>query len=216
MKLLSILWLAYVLIIPVILLIIWGMRLAFDGSFSRQFGAGVTLIGIFLLLIFLGFCDWYGHKWSLTKLTIGAFLGATLAAFLYCFAVIFLPAQFTYNGTTALLMSLNFIFATALIYLKTGGFGRGEEKYVKLDLLVKAVIDCQGFVGIGENDKEKLNQVKAEVQKLNQSYFRMTKLICLGCYLGTFLAYLIIIFSSNPKETNAVGLIHVLLLLASD
>jgi hypothetical protein len=95
------------------------MLLAWDKSFSNQFGIGIALIGIFLLFLFLGFCDWFGHNWHITRFTISMFIGSTIAVFFYCFAVIFLPDYFTYNGTTAIFMALNYIFSTTLIYLKT-------------------------------------------------------------------------------------------------
>jgi hypothetical protein len=47
------------------------------------------------------------------------FVGAVIAVFFYCFVVIFLPDFFTYNGTTAIFMAINYIFSTTLIYLKT-------------------------------------------------------------------------------------------------
>lgn len=96
-----------------------------------------------MLFIFLAFADWYGHKWQLTKLSIGLFITATIAAFFYCFAVIFLPKYFTYNGTTAIFMSLNFIFSTMLIYLKTTGVS--AERFLKTEILVQAIVENGGF-----------------------------------------------------------------------
>lgn len=159
MNLLSILWLFYVLVIPFCLVILWGMLLAWDPSFSNQFGIGIALIGVFLLFIFLAFCDWYGHNWHLTKLTISLFIGATIAVFFYCFAVIFLPQYFTYNGTTAIFMALNYIFSTLLVYLKTESTSSShvaseasqiysqKERFIKLDILVQSVVDNNGFEG---------------------------------------------------------------------
>jgi len=120
------------------------MLLAWSPYFSNQFGIGITLIGLFLLFIFLAFCDWYGHEWHLTKLTVGLFLSATFVSFFYCFIVIFLPAYFTYNGTTAIFMALNYIFSSALTYLKTGTSTDGtksKERFVKLDILVETLVE---------------------------------------------------------------------------
>ncbi len=92
-----------------------------------------------MLFIFLGFADWYGNKWQLTKFSIVLFIAATIAAFFYCFAVIFLPNYYTYNGTTAIFMSLNFIFSTILVYLKTAGMS--SDRYLKTDILVQTIIE---------------------------------------------------------------------------
>jgi len=66
-----------------------------------------------------------------------------VAGFFYCFAVIFLPKYFTYNGTTAIFMSLNFIFSTMLIYLKTTG--AQSERFLKTEILVNTIIENGGF-----------------------------------------------------------------------
>lgn len=98
--------------------------------------------------MFLAFCDWFGHEWLLTGFTVSMFVCATLVSFGYCFMVIFLPSYFTYNGTTAIFMALNYIFSTALTYLKTSGSSDSDnERYVKLDLLVNAIVDCKSFNG---------------------------------------------------------------------
>ena len=102
MNILSIFWFLYVVVIPFCLIILWGMLLAWDTNFSNQFGIGISLIGIFILFLFLGFCDWFGHNWHITTFTITMFVGSVIAVFFYCFVVIFLPDYFTYNGTTAI------------------------------------------------------------------------------------------------------------------
>lgn len=141
------------LVIPFVLVILWGMLLAWKASFSNQFGIGISLIGIFILFLFLGFCDWFGHNWHITMFTIVMFIGSGIAVFFYCFAVIFLPNYFTYNGTTAIFMAINYIFSTTLIYLKTESVSSSQDKddqsrvltaskerFVKLDLLVETLV----------------------------------------------------------------------------
>jgi hypothetical protein len=98
------------------------------------------LIGLFLLFLFLGFCDWYGNQWVITRVASTMFVLATLVSFGYCFMVIFLPNYFTYNGTTAIFMAFNYIFSTMLTYLKTSG-GGDNERFVKLDLLVQTIVE---------------------------------------------------------------------------
>jgi hypothetical protein len=147
-NLITLAWIFYVILTPMICLLIWGILLAKDPAFSTQFGLGITLIGHFVLFVFLGFCDWKGHDWYLSKLSIIMFIGATISAFMYCFLVIFLPQYFTYNGTTAIFMALNFIFASSLTYLKTGGSTTAtndRERFIKLDILVRSIVEMGSF-----------------------------------------------------------------------
>jgi hypothetical protein len=92
-----------------------------------------------VLFLFLGFTNWYGHKWHLTKVSLGFFIAAIISGFFYCFAVIFLPGYYSYNGTTAVFLSVNFIFSTILVYLKTSGIQ--SERYIKTDILVQTIIE---------------------------------------------------------------------------
>lgn len=118
MNVLSLLWVLTVVILPFLLIIVWGLRIAFHASFSYQFGLGLTMIGLFTLGVFLGFTNWYGHNWHMTGFTKFCFITAGVSASLYCLIVIFLPSYFTYNGTTAILLSFNFMAASHLIYSK--------------------------------------------------------------------------------------------------
>ena len=106
-----------------------------------------------VLFLFLGFADWYGHKWHLTKVSLSFFIAATIAGFFYCFAVIFLPGYYSYNGTTAVFLSVNFIFSTILVYLKTSGLQ--SERFLKTDILVQTIIENRGT-----SDKSKEEQLK--------------------------------------------------------
>ncbi|TNV87378.1 hypothetical protein FGO68_gene13525 [Halteria grandinella] len=221
-NILTLAWVFYVIFTPLIALLIWGILLAKDTAFSTQFGLGITLIGCFVLFIFLGFCDWKGNDWYLSKFSINMFISATVSAFLYCFLVIFLPQYFTYNGTTAIFMALNFIFSSALTYLKTGGSTTtvsDKERFIKLDILVKSVVQMGSF-SMSDNDlqqqKLKLKTVLQEAQQQNKRFFTFTKVIAAILYLLTFAAYIAVIIVKNPHPYKLVGLMHVLLLLTSD
>ena len=227
MNILSIFWFLYVVVIPFCLIILWGMLLAWDTNFSNQFGIGISLIGIFILFLFLGFCDWFGHNWHITRFTITMFVGATISVFFYCFVVIFLPAYFTYNGTTAIFMAINYIFSTTLIYLKTESVSASshvedqsrvltasKERFIKLDLLVESLVEKTAFSG--EKTPEKLAEVIRLTEEKNKKLFIYTKIFATFLYLGTFLAYFLVIISQNPKGRELVGLMHVILLVLSD
>lgn len=188
----------WIIVLPFCALVIWGMILAWSPSFSFQFGIGISLIGIFLLFIFLGFADWYGHSWHMTKMTIGFFIGATIAVFFYCFAVIFLPNYFSYNGTTAIFMAINFIFSTALTYLKTESFSnetKTKERFIKLDILVDNIIENKCFDGPAQITKEKLVQVMTMTEEKNRRYFLITKIALILAYILTFVAYFVVIIT---------------------
>ena len=145
----TIFWIFYALVVPFILILVWGIYLACQPEFSIQFGIGIALIGIFLLFLFLGFSDWYGHKWQMTVFTMVMLFSSTVAAFMYCFAVIFLPDYFTYNGTTAIFMSLNYIFSSLLIFMQTAtgtvDNNQSNEKFVKVDLLLETLVEQEIF-----------------------------------------------------------------------
>lgn len=113
-----VIYVIFVLIIPIAALIIWGVVIAFNADFSYQFGIGLALIGLFILCSALGFANWYGHNWYLDRLSISMFTIALLSAFAYCLIVLFLPDYFTYNGCTAILFALNFVFACYLVHTK--------------------------------------------------------------------------------------------------
>jgi hypothetical protein len=81
--------------------------------------------------------------------------GAGISAFLYCFVVIFLPEYFTYNGTTAIFMSVNYIFSSLLVLMKTSSptaEGVQNEKYVKVGILVDTFIEQGAFREDGQDD----------------------------------------------------------------
>jgi len=148
------------------------------------------------------------------------FVGATLVSFGYCFMVIFLPSYFTYNGTTSIFFAFNYIFSTALTYLKTAG-GADNERFLKLDLLVKTIVDKKSFTtDMGPRalaqQKAKLKEVMDEARAQNQRYFRTVKLASIIAYFCIFVAYIVVIAVKNPTEYKLVGLMHVILILTTD
>ena len=171
-----------------------------------------------MIFLFLGFSDWYGHNWHLTVFTKIMLVGATITAFMYCLAVIFLPDYFTYNGTTAIFMSINFIFATLLIFLQVEKSTVGEttEKFVKVDILVKTFIEKDIFSAGVQDEQQKLKEVMQSVSDQNQSYLRYVKMIILAAYFASLIPYFVIIISQNPKDQKLVGLTNVALVVTSD
>jgi hypothetical protein len=134
------------------------------------------------------------------------FVGAVIAVFFYCFVVIFLPDYFTYNGTTAIFMAINYIFSTTLIYLKTESVSASshiedqsrvltasKERFIKLDLLVESLVEKTAFNG--ESSPEKLAEVIRLTEEKNKKFFIFTKIIATFLYIGTFVAYFLVIIT---------------------
>ena len=146
--------------------------------------------------------------------------GAGTSAFLYCFVVIFLPDFFTYNGTTAIFMSVNYIFSSLLLLMKTSSpstaDGVQNEKYVKVDILVDTFVEQEVFREDGQDEQFKLSRVLESTKLKNVSFLKHLKLVMLVAYICSFVAYFIIIITKNPKDKKLVGLTNVVLVLTSD
>jgi hypothetical protein len=139
------LWYIYVVLLPFVMLMIWGLIVGRQSG--AKAGLGITFFGNFVLLIFLGFCNWKGHNWHFTTFTKYSILGGILSAFIYSLTVTLLPSSFTYSGTSAIFMSINYIFAIALMYIKsTRTLDGKKEKYFKLDILLRNMVLNKLFV----------------------------------------------------------------------
>jgi hypothetical protein len=113
-------------------------------------------------------------------------------------------------------MSLNFIFSTMLIYLKTTGAGGvSSERFLKTEILVQSIVDNGGFdPSVATNDK--LSTIMEQVIAKNKRFLLLTKIGIIILYLCTFIAYLVVIISQNPKEYKLVGVAHTVILIFSD
>ena len=109
-------------------------------------------------------------------------------------------------------MSLNFIFSTLLIYLKTTG--TQSERFLKTEILVQSIIENGGFQKNPSNDK--LTLIMDQVKAKNKRFLLFTKIGILVLYLCTFIAYFIVIISQNMKEYKLVGVAHTIILISSD
>ena len=109
-------------------------------------------------------------------------------------------------------MSLNFIFSTMLIHLKTTG--TQSERFIKTEILVNTIIENGGFQKNSTDDK--LSLIMDQVKTKNRRFLLFTKIGILILYLGSFIAYFIVIISQNPKEYKLVGVAHTVILIFSD
>lgn len=160
------------------------------------------MIGCILLFIFFGFCDWYGHGWFMTRFSKVMLTGAAISAFMYCFVVILIPDYFTYNGTTAIFLSLNYIFVTLMLFELTSGNANASEKdgLIKVSILVEAIANL-GISDQNQSDQEKTSSLIRFMQEVfdkNREYFKTANNAFLAGYVLTFISYFIIILLKNP------------------
>lgn len=113
-----ILWWLFVLLAPPTLLVYWGLTLVRLDIFSTHVAVGIPMMALIIICVCLAFADWYGHKWYITRFT-NTMLGiATLSCLVFCIAVTF-SGTYDYNGSSALLLGVNFMFAVNLMYLRS-------------------------------------------------------------------------------------------------
>ena len=115
------------MILPAIIFVVWGSFLASSKSFSYQSGIGVGLFGLFVLFLQIGFLSWKDNDWLLNNQSVLYFIWATACIVLYFFIFIFLPSNYSYNGTTAIFMAFNFVFSTLMTYMKN------DHKFIKIE-----------------------------------------------------------------------------------
>jgi hypothetical protein len=89
-----------------------------------------------------------------------------------------------------------------------------KERFIKLDLLVESLVEKAAFDS--QSSPEKLAEVIKLTEERNKKFFIFTKFFATLLYIGTFLAYFLVIMTQNPKGRELVGLMHVILLLLSD
>ena len=108
----------YVVVVPLVVLIYWTYSLVSSKAMDGYVAVGIPLIVTTVLMIVLGFTDWFAHRWYLTKFTKVMLISAVMTGLLFCFIVIFGASAFTYNGSTALFLAVNFVFAVTLTLMK--------------------------------------------------------------------------------------------------
>ena len=211
----TIVWLFLAIVLPFIMLVVWGWTLAKQPSLDPQIGLGIALFGIVILSAGLGLSHWYGSKWSLSNFTRIMFVKALLAAFIFCFIFTLIPTTYTYNGTTAVFLSANYIFAIALTHLKSTRTKHGaKEKFLKTEIVVKKMRGMKCFYR--DIDPPSIDEVMNATGIENEKYQFKVKLCMLGFYLLTFITYAIAIFVGNPSETKWVGFANFFLVFTAD
>ena len=69
-------------------------------------------------LVMLSFSTWYGARWYLGRLVGVLLIFAALAGWGFAVTILLLPSYFSYSGTSAILLSTNFLPAVYIIYKK--------------------------------------------------------------------------------------------------
>jgi len=116
----TVLWLFIALMMPFVVLMYWSNQLVASEVFTDYVEKGIPLLALMCWMLILGFTDWFGHKWYMTNFTKFMLGGAFAVLLMFCFTVIFGVDGFTYNGSSALLLILNFLFTVPLTLLKKG------------------------------------------------------------------------------------------------
>lgn len=129
-------------------------------EFTKQAGYGIVFFGGFLHLTQVGFCNWHGRHWNLTPFTKIMLFSGVISAFSYCLFVTLTPETFTYSGTTAIFMSLNYIFVISLTHIKSEkSLDENQEKYLKLDILLKHLVLGDFFIQDQEGESRKVSDI---------------------------------------------------------
>lgn len=107
-----------IMLIPTIIAFAWtGFLNAEESDTVRSAGVGLTIL--FSTSTLLAFSQWYGTKWSFNRIAGILLIIATLAGWVFVALTIFLPSNFSYSGTSAILLSANFLPACYIIHEKT-------------------------------------------------------------------------------------------------
>jgi len=133
---LTVFWYVWVVALPMTMLSIWGIIVMLQQNAPEKAGLGIMFFGNFLLLLLIGLVNWkLGYNWLQTTFTFYALLigvGSVLAYSFFSTA-----CYFTYSGTTAILMSINYIFAISLTFIRsTKTDDSKQEKYFNLEILL--------------------------------------------------------------------------------
>ena len=103
---------------PATLLVYWGVTLVRLDVFSTYVAVGIPSMALMAICVGLAFADWYGHKWYMTRFTKAMLAIASVSCLVFCLAVTF-SGTYDYNGSSALLLGVNFMFSVNLMYLRS-------------------------------------------------------------------------------------------------
>ena len=106
-------------IIPLTIAVAWALTLSAEQDRDPLRSAGICLTILFSTAVLLSFSAWYGSKWYMSRV-VGALMGiAVLSGWLFALVTIFLGSNFSFTGTSATLLSANFLPACYIVYEKS-------------------------------------------------------------------------------------------------
>ena len=111
------LWWLFVIVAPPTLLVYWGISLVSLEVVSTYVAVGIPTMALMAICVAFAFADWYGHKWYMTRFTKTMLSIASVSCLVFCLAVTF-SGTFDYNGSSALLLGVNFMLAVNLMHLR--------------------------------------------------------------------------------------------------
>jgi len=113
-----IMMLLMVTLIPMGLGVGWGLHMIYSKFVDWPSGCAVMLALTFTTCSLLGFANWYSHNWSLNKSSRILFYLAAISCAAFAILLTVIPKNYTFTGTTAIFLCLNFAPTAYLVYLK--------------------------------------------------------------------------------------------------
>jgi hypothetical protein len=104
--------------IPIGLGVAWGLHMTYSKFVDWPSGCAIVLALTFTTCSIIGFSSWYSHNWSLNKPSRVLFYIAASACAIFAVLLTVIPKNYTFTGTTAIFLSINFAPTAYLIYLK--------------------------------------------------------------------------------------------------
>jgi len=194
--------LLFVVGVPLALALIWGFQLQAHANLSAQLGWGIAFIMIFISFSYLALTNWYGNGWALTAFTRLLFGVALLAVLGYLVALIALPDNYSYSGTSALILGVNFLNVSTIMWIKN------SNALIDVDNFLEEMV----FQDLTALDwKSKVNYFKSQTQNTN----RLTYLANFLFYFGSLVAFAVV-NAARMEFVDRVGWLHAGLIFFSD
>ncbi|CDW72149.1 dek1-calpain-like protein [Stylonychia lemnae] len=152
--------------------------------------------------------NWYGHNWHLTKATKVYLIMAGVFAIIYCLIIIFLPDYFSYNGTTAILLTLNYMSVSFLTYSKD------EKKYLEIETFIDEM--TKEYDIHYTNNNQVIDYVFKKTLETNQIKNKKLKIFAVIAYFFTLGIYALVIIIFGASTYRLVGVINVILVINTD
>ena len=180
------------MVTPFVLYIIWGIVLIAAEEVSYHVGFGITFLTISVHSLLLSVLSWWVRRWRVTIFML--VMGGTSIVFLFCylFSVTFLPEIFSYTGTTAIFMSITFIFVSVAHF---------EIDLLKNKILIKSFVDAMDDDD-SEGEQESTVKVIEDVKKRSRYINYIVIGVMVIAYICALIAYSILVLVNDWAKDN--------------